>query len=45
MLHINTGVIAFFRQFSNLMDEKREGEEKSVIERESGSESVRNHLF
>lgn len=42
MLHINARVIAFFRRFSNLMDEKRGG---SVIERESGSESVRNNLF
>lgn len=45
MLHINARVIAFFRRFSNLMDEKRGREKKNVIERENGSESVRNNLF
>lgn len=45
VLHINARVIAFFSCFSNLMDEKRGREKKSVIERESGSESVQNNLF
>lgn len=44
VVHINARVIAFFRRFSNLMDEKR-GREKKWLRGRVGAKVCKNNLF